>query len=282
MKPIKITNFDVIEKNLREMIETKLKNFKETDKEFKFSASMKELMMGQLSEVQRPLIRMSPLTYMMMMELVYTCPDEIAWHGTVQRLGDAEFYLDNVMVFPQKVTGTTVNSDDDKYPLWLMELDNEVINHLHWHGHSHVNMGVTPSGVDDHTWDNFLSIQPEDGFYIFCIANKRRDINWYIYDFKTNIIYEPTDIDFEVDIDDASCIKDWAKDAIEEYVTKRTITVSTYDPKKYPGIAASTTNSTTAPAGSKEDPEPFNWMANYGQTSFEGYKGGYPYYGTGY
>ena len=65
-------------------------------------------------------------------------------------------------------------------------------------GHSHVNMGVGPSGQDD---SMILEFKTRD-FFIRGIFNKKGDIKMDIYDFKNNIKYLDVNPEFESDITD--------------------------------------------------------------------------------
>lgn len=128
--------------------------------------------------------------------LVGTCDKEVGWHGTAHR-GDEkyEYVVDDIFVYPQVVTGATVTTDQEKYQNWLMSLDDETFNNLRYQGHSHVNMGVSPSSVDKSLYSRLLDQLEDDMFYIFEIINKKGDETFIIYDYKENIIFETDDID---------------------------------------------------------------------------------------
>lgn len=120
---------------------------------------------------------------------------EIAWHGCAYRGPKDEGYnLIDVMLYPQIVAGTTVTTDQEKYQNWVMQQPDSIFNNLRMQGHSHVNMGTTPSGVDTTYYENILQTLSKDDFYIFMICNKSLSINCIIYDLKKNIVYETKDI----------------------------------------------------------------------------------------
>lgn len=120
---------------------------------------------------------------------------EIAWHGCAYRGPKDEGYnLVDVMLYPQVVAGTTVTTDQEKYQNWVMQQPDLIFNNLRMQGHSHVNMGTTPSGVDTTYYENILQTLSKDDFYIFMICNKSLSINCIIYDLKKNIVYETKDI----------------------------------------------------------------------------------------
>lgn len=134
--------------------------------------------------------------YCKMLLYVRDTKTEIGWHGTVKRTEDGKAYwITDVMVYPQTVTGATVNTDQVEYEKWLETLSDDTFNHLRFQGHSHVNMSVTPSGVDEQYYDNMIQPLPSNDYYIFLIMNKSGETTWRIYDLKNNCIYENADID---------------------------------------------------------------------------------------
>lgn len=133
--------------------------------------------------------------------LIKEFDDEVAWHGIAYRGDDEEsddYIIEDIMVYPQEVTGATVTTDQEKYQNWLYEQEDEVFNNIRMQGHSHVNMGVTPSGVDDALYENILEQLEGDMFYIFMIWNKKGDKTIKIYDFGKNILFETKDVEVEI------------------------------------------------------------------------------------
>ena len=98
--------------------------------------------------------------------------------------------------------------------MWLMSQPDEVFNKLRFHGHSHVNMGVSPSGVDTKYQDDIL--KNLNDFYIFGIFNKREDNYLIIYDITNNIVYEDKDIILHTP---GGSYRQWAKEMLEEHVS---------------------------------------------------------------
>ena len=110
--------------------------------------------------------------------LVKEFDKEVAWHGIAYRGKDEskdEYYITDILVYPQEVTGATVTTDQNKYQTWLMNHDDETFNNIRMQGHSHVNMGVTPSGVDENLYESILAQLDDTMFYIFMIWNKKND-----------------------------------------------------------------------------------------------------------
>ena len=102
----------------------------------------------EVKDDRKATITFSAQAYMKIFALVHTYSTEVEWHGVVERTAADAFYIKDILIFPHKVTGATVISDQTEYEKWLDTLDNDTFNALRFHGHSHVNMGVTPSGVD--------------------------------------------------------------------------------------------------------------------------------------
>lgn len=107
--------------------------------------------------------------------LVKHCDVEIAWHGTVKHTDD-KLIITNILVPPQIVTGVTTTSDDVEYNNWLNTLPDKEFNSLRFHGHSHVNMGVSPSSIDINYRTNLIKNMP-NSTYIFMIINKKGDFS---------------------------------------------------------------------------------------------------------
>lgn len=177
-------------------------------------------------------LKITELAWKKITALVDECSKEIAWHGTVHK--DRNTYtIEDIIVFPQTVTGATVTTDETEYSMWLAQQTDEVFNHLRFHGHSHVNMGVSPSGTDL-TYQSDMLKNVKD-FYIYAIFNKK-GANWcVIYDVEDNIVYEDSDI--ILDTPDTSATA-WAKEQMEQYV-------QTYTPTTYRGSASSSISTAT-------------------------------------
>lgn len=208
MKILELTE-EIVNQKLAELKTTMLSGTKTIEGKLTF-----DLGLGKAKDQHRPQILFDYEAYHKMRQLVQQCPKEIGWHGTVHRDG-LTFTITDILVFPQVVTAATVNPDDELYTLWAMEQPEEIFNHMRFHGHSHVNMGCTPSAVDT-TYQEAL-IQNVKDFYIVGIFNKRDEFNIWIYDVENNICYDKTDIDFLTPTENGAV---WAKTMIAEYVTE--------------------------------------------------------------
>lgn len=170
------------------------------------------------------------LAWLKMQTLIREFDKEVAWHGIAKRGEDAskdEYYITDILVYPQEVTGATVSTDQEKYQMWLMNHDDEVFNNIRMQGHSHVNMGVTPSSVDTSLYDRILEQLDDDMFYIFMIWNKSKKKTIKIYDLAKNILFDTSDVTVEV-LDDGTGIEKFLKDAKDAVKDKPTTPTSTY------------------------------------------------------
>lgn len=181
----------------------------------------------EVKDDRKATLKFSEKAWMKIFALVHTYSTEVEWHGVVERVSADTFYIKDVLIFPHKVTGATVISDQTEYEKWLDTLDNEIFNALRFHGHSHVNMGVTPSGVDmtyrHNILNNFGTPSPtSDLFYIFLIFNKKGDISGEIYDLQNNALYSKSVGTDEIDIVVEDC--DWLTEFLDE--AKKVVTES--------------------------------------------------------
>jgi len=123
---------------------------------------------------------------------------EYMFLGEVEKIDNTKFVIQDIVFTPQLVTGATVETDDEKYVDWLTQ------NYPHpksrkkirLHGHSHVNMGVTPSGEDNKQLSRFID-QISD-FFIQLIINKKGDYTLNLFNKETNLIYEKLDLYLEM------------------------------------------------------------------------------------
>lgn len=193
-KIIKITT-DFIEE-IRKDFEDAVKTMKLSNGRFSFSKSFASIKRDAKVVFKKQ-------AWDKMQGLIKGFSEEVAWHGVAYRGPDGtdEYYITDILVYPQEVTGATVTTDQEKYQTWLMSHDDEVFNNIRMQGHSHVNMGVTPSGVDNNLYESILEQLGEDMFYIFLIYNKKGDKTFKIYDLKKNVLFETTDVKVEVEDD---------------------------------------------------------------------------------
>ena len=182
--------------------ENALKRTKSKDGNISFSTSL-----GKIESDAT--IVYSEAAWIKMKALIAGCDKEVAWNGVARRLTPEEeddfrlenaYYIYDIIVHPQKVTGVTVTTDQEEHEKWLNNLDDETFNNLRYQGHSHVNMGCSPSGTDKTLYEELVNQLDDNMFYIFQIWNKKGDCYSEIYDMEKNIHYEDGDVSVEVEV----------------------------------------------------------------------------------
>lgn len=205
-KVIKLTNEQLQE--CRRDFDTALSTMKLTDGKISFIKTI-------TSPNEKATLYFDPMAWRKMQTLIKEFDKEVAWHGVAYRGEDEtknEYFITDILVYPQKVTGATVNTDQEKYEMWLMQHEDEVFNNIRMQGHSHVNMATSPSGVDDTHQAKILEQLEDDMFYIFLIWNKSNSKFIKIYDLKKNILFETIDVTVEI-LDDGSGIDEFLAEA---------------------------------------------------------------------
>lgn len=141
-------------------------------------------------------ILFTPKAYMKQAALVRETASEIGWHGIVHRseTDSRTFIVEDIVVYPQKVTGTSINPDQQEYNSWQDSFDDDTFNAMRFHGHSHVNMGVFSSSVDDGYQQSLIEQLGPEMFQIFMILNKKGEHWQRIVDLKSNIVFDTADI----------------------------------------------------------------------------------------
>lgn len=221
----------ILEKITQDFMEylTKLKAMPD---KIDFSRSLKPYLKGDDSKAT---IYFLPDVYLKTMHLIKNTTTEVGWHHTVEKLSDNDYLIKDILLFPQLVTGVTVTPDAEEYAKWLMTIDDETFSELRGHGHSHVKMGVSPSGVDEDYRQDMITNMNGNDFYIFYIANQTNKFHYEIYDFSSNAIYENKDIDIKFLTSDREDLTEWKKEQDKFLQTYKSYNNApkgyTYDPQ---------------------------------------------------
>jgi len=168
----------------------------------------------QYGESDKARVSFTPLAWRKQKRLVADFYTEVGWHGVCKRDPEdpAHFIVEDIIVFPQGVTGATVTPSQEEYDMWKGMLPDDQFNNLRFHGHSHVNMDVSPSGTDttyqkklsdgiegaDFTEEERKAVLEEMGdscFYVFMILNKSGKFWIRIRDMFYNIEYSSNEIE---------------------------------------------------------------------------------------
>lgn len=205
-----------------------------------------------------PTIYISANAYVKMRMLVDQMSTEVGWYGTVTKCpGLQETYvIEDILVYPQKVTGATCEQDETKMFDFEMSLTTEQVNSKRFQGHSHVNMGVTPSGVDEQFYQDLLT-QVND-YFIICITNKKNDYTVRFYDVANNILY--TDLELKVLLDDGTDTNNWFTLVKDQVANKSIVTVDPNKPGNFKGSIFDTGDTKSSKELAKEyDKRYYDW-----------------------
>lgn len=145
----------------------------------------------------------SPIAWLKMQALIAGFSSEVGWYCTARRSEDEDddtYFIDDILVYPQSVTGAYVDFDESEVSEWIFaNRDDERIFNIRAHGHSHVNMAVNPSSTDKAHYKKILEGLTPEGFFIFMIWNKSGQSYCEIYDMKKNILFEDGDISMAIE-----------------------------------------------------------------------------------
>ena len=185
--------------------------------------------------VVKPEVTITTEAYLKMLELVNQSDVECSWHGLVKRFGD-KYLIYDVIVFPQINSATSTTTDEKEFAEWQTKLIMDPdfpIEELRLHGHSHVNMNVFSSGIDDQYQKDLLTKVDDGDYYIFFIMNKKMELCIFLYDFEQQVMFDKNDINFRI-VSCSTDIRTWAKEQLKEYATTaRPVTAKTYHKPAY-------------------------------------------------
>lgn len=175
-----------------------------------------------------PKLYVSHLAYNKMRYYIDICDKEIGWLGVAVRneVNPTIIHLSDVFLFHQEVNSTTCEITEEglaKFVGYVFENYSDeqamfICNNLKVWGHSHVNMGVTPSGQDDTQINLFR--QNEAQWFIRIIGNKRGEINITFYDFVNCV--KVSNMEWDLHVEGNVDLYDNIKKEIEEKVKVKT------------------------------------------------------------
>lgn len=204
-----------IKDTIRKKFEEELDNL-DTSKVFKFEYDINK----NLSPEKKSKVILSQNAYIKIKTLVNKASGEIGWNGVVEVVGDREYKITDILVYPQIVTAATVTCDELETGKWLSTLPDEIFNNLRFQAHSHVNMATSPSATDRTMFEKYYSVIDSDDdnpFYIFMIFNKKEEFYVEIVDVKSGLIYHKNDIEVVIE-------------GVDEFWEESSKNVETYTP----------------------------------------------------
>ena len=184
--------------------------------------------------VVKPRLVINPEVYIMMLELINQSSVECSWHGLVEKMDNRTYRIYEILVFPQINSATSTTTDEGEFAEWQTKLimdPNFPIQNLRMHGHSHVNMNVFSSGVDDQYQKDLITKVDDGDYYIFLIMNKKMEMCAFIYDFAQQVLFETSDIEIIIPFETIKVngeyefpnIREWAKKELKEKATTERI-----------------------------------------------------------
>lgn len=215
-------------------------------------------------ETDKVQILFTPEAYTKMITLLMSFDSEVAWHGCGYKDDTSDnfkYVITDILVYPQTVSGATVEMDTEEYAKWLQDNDeDDRFNNIIMQGHSHVNMNTSPSPVDTNHQDEILCQLTQDMFYIFMIWNKKMEHWTKIYDIEANTLYEEKDITYGLLDEDGKVdtfLADSKKMVVKKTYTPITTSTSTYT-SGYTGTSTSgyTSYSSTANTAKTDKAKP--------------------------
>lgn len=224
-----------------------------------------------------------------MNQIVNTCTAEVGWLGSVEEK-DRVFYVTDVFLLKQKVTGVTTELDEEALSDLLLQMvneDQEKYNTIKLWGHSHVKMEVNPSSQDDETFKEYYQDNP---FFIRLIANQKEDMRIDIAIREDGLIYHrvPWEVVYPGDIVKAmknyAMISEELKAAEDEIETLKGLYESSFSTQLNEEIKDKVIKETkyvSVKKAATEPAVPFSWsddeMDDYAYHYGYGYDYGYDY-----
>jgi len=140
-----------------------------------------------------PRIFMHMETFVRMHMLVEDNHKEIMLLGTVEK--ENNNYMIKELYFPPQSLNSAayVETDDDRYPQWIMSIPEETRTKLRMHMHTHPKMNPTPSPTDETSLSNIIA--DLDDFYIRIIANQKAEYRIDLYHIAHNIAYKELELE---------------------------------------------------------------------------------------
>lgn len=197
-----------------------------------------------------PVVYFQPEAYEKMVQIVDECQLEVGWFCSVSKLSDSDYLIEDVYLPHQEVTAveTDIPAEalEEAY-LAMLEQGKDPSTLYAWF-HSHVNMGVSPSGQDETQVESFLQTCP---VFIRGIMNKAGALKVDIYlrdqgvaynSVHTERYYPPmsqeavTALSLEITAKvkkQTPVYPVWSKPAALNYGTTSAL-VAGYNPKSYP------------------------------------------------
>lgn len=146
---------------------------------------------------------------------------EIGWLAYVEKFEGVGFLITDCVLLKQEVHSTTTEiTPEGLLEFWNNTPVDRQATIKMW-GHSHVNMGVTPSGQDDSQMEYFKDGNP---WFIRLITNKKREYHIDIFDYANGIKVHMDQADLKIYNPGAEDLRKQIEEEIKEKVSQKTYT----------------------------------------------------------
>ena len=170
-----------------------------------------------------PYVLLEPLAIAKMNKIIDECADEVGWFGVATRPEPGIIHISDIYLPKQVVNGATCEID----PQGLAELATEILalpdgmdvyNNLNMWGHSHVNMGVSPSGQDEKQFMELVSTAAHNDWFVRVIANKKGEMKIDLLDTTSGLLWEDLEWEMHVHVADISALSERIKSHVQKKV----------------------------------------------------------------
>jgi len=149
--------------------------------------------------------------------IVSNCNEEVGWMGIVDKIGDNEYRVRDIMLPKQEVSGATCELTEQGLSEMATSLPTEDLSKLRFWGHSHHNMGVDPSSQDE---DQVVEMLVNSGdFFIRAICNKKGEMSVSFFNYLTKVAIDNIKWSIDDGVDRSALAKKYEQE-IKEKVGK--------------------------------------------------------------
>jgi hypothetical protein len=200
---------------------------KPAPKPLQFNATSQTKTITPIGTTQMPTVYYTRDAWTKMWKIVELCPEEVGWLGMVDKTETGDYLITEIFLLEQEVSGVTTDIESDAVANLAVDLESRGLDStkLRFWGHSHVNMGVSPSGTDENQTNEYIE---HCDFFIRGIYNKKMEAKVDVFDMNHKLVYQKVDHAVKDDRYDAAWLKE-LKDEIAAKVKKRVYAQPAYN-----------------------------------------------------
>jgi len=161
------------------------------DKKWAFNSTQKDMSITPLKPagMRIPAVYYTPEVWAVITLAVQHCTKEVGWLGMVTKLDNGDYLIDKIYIPEQTVSGAETDISADAMAALAAEIfaEGDDPSRLKYWGHSHVNMGVGPSGQDETQVEEYLD---SHSVFLRGIYNKRGESKVDIYDRTQGVVFQ--------------------------------------------------------------------------------------------